>query len=377
MRLAIKTPDAMRSRLFPLLVCTVTAFAMLGAGPLSPKKPGTAQGDGNSGNNPGTTPGNTPGGSKQNGGFRSAFSTGQKESLRSKMEKIKPETNNTAGGTSNTGATGTGTMGKLGTGEKGSVRIPRARKEKPKDDLPLDRLYARLLGDSEISITREKSVALWDSTPTIVMEVAQQDPAFQPKYDPKAINEKPGIVFSRPDDVLIGRAPTLAGNQRTVIFIVRPTLPLARRVTNLVLINGSEGIGLLPDGRFRAYMPEAPLGIEPQVLQTAALPKPEQARIVAVRYGDGMTELFVNGKREASISYNLATVNIEGGAIVAIGGDGFSGAISDVYLYNKALSAEERRMIETKIATRYGITLLPESAPIPVKPRLGRVIQGN
>lgn len=218
-------------------------------------------------------------------------------------------------------------------------------------DLPtIPGLYFHLDAQA-ITATDGSRIEAWTDTVSGVV-ASQADTAKQPRYGVTALNGKPGVVFENArNDALVTSTVAPTSLAATVFLVMVGSPPTS---------GGRYAFGTNQSGTSvrNVYISSIGLGLQgnPVLSGSITMTRP---RIATALFNGEDSALRVDGTQLISGTTGVATVPP---TVFTIGhrhaqtaGNGFEGAIGEVLYYDRALTANECRVVESYLAARWGI----------------------
>jgi len=206
----------------------------------------------------------------------------------------------------------------------------------------------------------------WDDQSTNTLQASQSTGADQPTVVTNAMNFNPALNFDGATDFLIlnGTTNFPTGNSgRTMIAVATSTSTLGIRVILTYGKNSFPATGeicaladwdnqVFWDGYFTGY-------------REASTNWPGTPQIAMATYDvSNIGELFVNGQSRWTNTYGTpwnTNISIAPTAYIgqnfALAGQFWLGQIAEIILYDKVLSATERKQVDSYLSLKYGLTL--------------------
>ena len=219
-----------------------------------------------------------------------------------------------------------------------------------------------LKADAITGLSDGGPVSAWGDSSGSGLDVTQSGTA-RPTYKTNILNGKPVVRFDGIDDQLVKSSVTissLAGPDTGTIFVLQkqPT-PSSPTVTFNIASGGSNRINLhltfydsfyFDFGNFEAGRVSAN---QPGGWNVGY-------HVVVCRRGGSGGNIWVDGKSVATGTFGNLLDTAASGAI-RVGSDGagifFSGDIVELFIYNSALSTEDRQAMEDYLGSKYNITI--------------------
>jgi hypothetical protein len=219
----------------------------------------------------------------------------------------------------------------------------------PPNDLPnVSGLVAWFKADA-LSLTDADPVATWADSSGEANDLAQATGGLQPTYRTNVLNGLPVVRFDGVDDYLTRATPTYA--QPNTVFVVQQFAAPTDGAYN-IMFDGAGGSGhyitKVGGGDSRALFAGATL---------AGSPATGNFEIWSASFNGALSELFVNGTSNiAGDAGSQSLVGLRVGAAFNAAGP-FHGDIAEVLVYNAALSAGDRQLLEAYLGTKYDIAV--------------------
>lgn len=211
-----------------------------------------------------------------------------------------------------------------------------------------------------LALTDGAAVASWSDSSGNSRSAAQGTAGARPVYKTSILNGKPVVRFDGVDDNLPFTASSLTSV--TAFVVCAPSGGTA--------YNGPLGWGGLPpnhgfalvsaDGSPATWRPHivayASSGLEPlnKTTASASVAKPVASKIYTYTSDQAAASIRTNG-------VDPGVVNVTSGftqhAAIGYGYGFFGGDIAEIAVYNRILTVPERVLVESYLATKYGLTL--------------------
>lgn len=203
-----------------------------------------------------------------------------------------------------------------------------------------------------LSLNNNDPVSSWTDLSGQGNHATQATGTKQPTYKTNVLNGRPVVRFDGVDDYLQTAAFSAPLSQPSTMFVVCSFSGLSDTATDgltagarhLLVQSGATTVGISA-GTYLSYTDASPSGVS----------------IWSALYNGTTSELYRNGASKAA--GNAGTNQLAGLTIGAdhrapAAADYIQGDMPEIILYNRALSASERRTVEQYLGRRYGVAVV-------------------
>ncbi len=199
------------------------------------------------------------------------------------------------------------------------------------------------------------SVSTWEDQSTSGFSATQGTAANQPAYNASAVNFNPSLTFDGDDYMSLGNVMDYrSGADEWSFFCVFNPVN-----TGTLLSRASSGTST--DRQYQYYVSGGVAGnIIGGTANTGAATVTGSWNIMESQVSTTAVNTWINGLADITnggIGSSFETTNVLLGARSGGAGFVYTGDIAEVIMYNKAMSAFEKDVIETYLGVKYGITL--------------------
>ncbi len=203
------------------------------------------------------------------------------------------------------------------------------------------------------------SVRTWVDKSGSGFNVTQATAANRPTYNATGLNGNGVLTFDGTNDKLTNTAASIAGNDYTMFVVFERSIATGRDGVvelgnggsrNALFVNDSANkLGLYANGTF---------------FNSTNVYTPGTYEVVTMMHDATAINLWRNGVNEitATGSTRATTTGIYVGDDSS-GGDELNGHIAEIIVYDRDLTADERRDVENYLATKWGRTISINAAP--------------
>ncbi|VAW04424.1 hypothetical protein MNBD_ALPHA05-93, partial [hydrothermal vent metagenome] len=191
----------------------------------------------------------------------------------------------------------------------------------------------------------------------------QDDVGQQPTFgiDPFG-NGQPALSFNGQQQFLHLGGTVVQGQPCTVLAVVTDRGISGHRS---ILSNWNGAEGNFSSSWFLGLTDRSAVRFSDAFRADAQIDNRDQPFLLTAMNGPGQTAVFVNSGKILSRDSSLPTRNLKTAWVIGqqgnINGEYWNGEIAELRVYSKALSDDERQLIEGELSQRYGITLSPLS----------------
>ena len=230
--------------------------------------------------------------------------------------------------------------------------------------IPTTGLRLWLKGDAITGLTDGAAVATWSDSSGVGSNATQTTPAYQPTYVASGLNGKPAVHFNNANTQFMNIASAFNGNVSTIteIAVLKGSYPnralfqtMPGQGDNLVYDPWSDTISHACDWTATAN------------IDTSKFPTGGLLTVICERDGGNhlMLSTYSNGPRFDGPRYgDTGTIWVQSSYLGSDNREAYcTGDVSELLIYDHALTTADKQAVEAYLATKYGLTVTVDAPP--------------